>query len=136
MSQKDRDRLKVLHEAEKGLLTQKQAGMRLRLSERRVRNLLTHLREGERRDSAPGAGAASGCRLPLAVRQKVVKPAKPEYADFGPTLAAKHLAEQHGVLVSKGMLRQIPWRQGVWNRKRRWMREAHVWQPAGPAAGS
>ena len=41
MSQKDRDRLKVLHEVEKGQLTQKQAGMQLKLSERWVRDLLS-----------------------------------------------------------------------------------------------
>jgi len=44
MSQKDRDRLKVLHEAESGHLTQKQAGAQLNLSERWVRKLLARLR--------------------------------------------------------------------------------------------
>src|SRR2546425_5948597 len=34
MSQRDRDRLKVLHEAEKGHVTQKQAGEQLKLSDR------------------------------------------------------------------------------------------------------
>src|SRR6266702_1267132 len=45
MTQKDRDRLKVLHEADKGHLTQKQAGVQLKLSERWVRELLARLRE-------------------------------------------------------------------------------------------
>ncbi len=39
MSARDRDRLKVLHEAEKGHLTQKQAGVQLKVSERWVRKL-------------------------------------------------------------------------------------------------
>ena len=45
MSQRERDRLKVLHEAEKGHLTQKQAGVQLKVSERWVRKLVSRLRK-------------------------------------------------------------------------------------------
>ena len=45
MNQRDRDRLKVLHETEKGHVTQKQAGAQLRVSERWVRKLVSRLRE-------------------------------------------------------------------------------------------
>ena len=45
MSARDRDRLKVLHEAEKGHLTQKQAGVQLKVSERWVRKLVGRLRK-------------------------------------------------------------------------------------------
>jgi len=45
MSARDRDRLKVLHEAEKGHLTQKQAGVQLKVSERWVRKLMARLRK-------------------------------------------------------------------------------------------
>ena len=36
MTPRERDRLQVLHEAEKGHLTQKQAGVRLKVNERWV----------------------------------------------------------------------------------------------------
>src|SRR5579859_6389614 len=45
MSTRERERLKVLHEAEKGHLTQKQAGAQLKLSERWVRKLVGRLRK-------------------------------------------------------------------------------------------
>jgi DNA-binding Lrp family transcriptional regulator len=45
MSQRERDRLKVLHEAGQGQITQKQAGEQLRMSERQVRRLLKRIRE-------------------------------------------------------------------------------------------
>ena len=45
MDQKDRDRLKVLHEVEQGHLTQVQAGEQLGLSERWIRKLLKRKRE-------------------------------------------------------------------------------------------
>ena len=109
MSQRDRDRLKVLHEAEKGHLTQKQAGAQLKLGERWVRKLLARLRqEGDRGILHRLRGRASKRRLAEAVRQKVVRLVKREYADFGPTLAAEYLAEQHGVEISKETLRQYP----------------------------
>jgi hypothetical protein len=129
MSQKDWDRLKVLHAAEKGLLTQKQAGLQLRLSERWVRKLLTRLREeGDGGIVHRLRGRGSKRRLPEAVRQKLVKLVKREYGDFGPTLAAEYLAQQHGVQVSKETLRQILMAAGVWKRKRRRVEEVHVWR--------
>ena len=40
MSQRERDRLKVLHEVRKGKLTQVEAGRQLKLSTRQVRRLI------------------------------------------------------------------------------------------------
>ena len=129
MSQKDWDRLKVLHAVGKGLLTQKQAGLQLRLSERWVRKLLVRLRqEGDRGIVHRLRGRASKRRLPEALRQRVVKLVKREYADFGPTLAAEYLAKEHGLQVSKETLRQMLMVAGVWKRKRRRVEEVHVWR--------
>ena len=44
MGQKERDRLKVLHETDKRRITQKQAAEQLGITERRVRQLLARLR--------------------------------------------------------------------------------------------
>ena len=130
MGQKDWDRLKVLQAVEKGLLTQKQAGMQLSLSGRWVRKLLVRLRqEGGRGILHRLRGRASKRRLPEAVRQRVVKLVKREYADFGPTLAAEYLAKRHGVQVSKETLRQVLMAAGVWKRKRRRGEEVQVWRP-------
>src|SRR3989441_11245990 len=86
MSQRDRDRLKVLHEAEKGHLTQRQAGERLKLSERGVRKLVARLRkEGDGGILHRLRGRASKRKIPEAVRQRAVRLVRREYADFGPT---------------------------------------------------
>jgi DNA-binding Lrp family transcriptional regulator len=129
LSGKDRDRLKVLHEAEKGHLTQKQAGAELKLSERWVRKLLPRLRrEGDGGILHRLRGRASKRRLAEALRQKMVRLVKREYGDFGPTLAAEYLAERHGIQVSKETLRQVLMAAGVWKRKRRRVEEVHVWR--------
>jgi DNA-binding Lrp family transcriptional regulator len=68
MSQKDWEGLKVLHAAGEGLLTQKQAGLQLGLSERWVRKLLVRLgQEGDRGIVHRLRGRASKRRLPEAV---------------------------------------------------------------------
>ncbi|HEV2350245.1 MAG TPA: helix-turn-helix domain-containing protein, partial [Terriglobia bacterium] len=120
MNQKERDRLKVLHEAEEGQLTQKQAGAQVKLSERWVRELVGRLRkEGDGGILHRLRGRASKRKLGAAVRAKVVRLVKREYADFGPTLAAEYLGEKHGVVMSKESVRQILMEAGVWKRKRR-----------------
>lgn len=129
MSQRDRDRLKVLHEAERGHITQKQAGERLKLSERWVRKLVARLREeGDGGILHRLRGRASKRKIPQAVREKAVKLVKREYADFGPTLAAEYLAEEHGVRVSKETLRHWLMEAAVWKRQRRRVEEVHVWR--------
>jgi len=129
MSPRERDRLKVLHEAEKGHLTQKQAGAQLKLSERWVRKLVARLRkDGDGGILHRLRGRPSKRKLGEAVRAKVVRLVKREYADFGPTLAAEYLAERHGVVVSKESVRQILMEAGVWKRKRRRVEEVHVWR--------
>ena len=136
MSARDRDRLEVLHEAEKGHLTQKQAGVQLKLSERWVRKLVARLRkEGDVGILHRLRGRASKRKLGAAVRAKVVRLVKREYPDFGPTLAAEYLGEKHGVVVSKESVRQILMEAGVWKRKRRRVEEVHVWRARRPCCG-
>src|ERR1035437_6341781 len=97
MKQADRDRLKVLHEVEKGHLGEKEAGEQLKLSERWVRKLASRLRkEGDGGILHRLRGRASKRRITEAGREKGWKLVKREYGDFGPTLAAEYLAEKHG----------------------------------------
>src|SRR6266700_530635 len=120
MSQREGDGLKVLHEAEKGHLTQKQAGAKLKLSERWVRKLVARLRkDGDGGILHRLRGRPSKRKLCEAVRAKGVHLVKREYDDLGPTHADEYLAEWHGVVVSKESVRQILMEEGVWKRKRR-----------------
>src|SRR3989454_8091549 len=120
MTPRDRDRLKVLDEAEKGHLTQRQAGERLKLSERGVRKLVARLRkEGDGGILHRLRGRASKRKIPEAVRQRAVRLVRREYADFGPTLAAEYLAKEHRVEVSKETLRKWLSEAGGWKRERR-----------------
>ena len=130
LSRKDRDRLKVLHEAERGHLTQREAGEQLGLSGRWARQLLARLRqEGDRGIVHRLRGQASNRRLARAVQRRAVKLVKTRYGDFGPTLAAEYLKEKHGLRVSKETLRQLLIAEGVWRARPRRVEEVHGWRP-------
>jgi transposase len=129
LSRRDRDRLKVLHEAERGHLTQRQAGAQLKLSGRWVRKLVARLRqEGDGGILHRRRGRASKRKIPEAVRRKAVQWVEREYRDFGPTLAAEYLAEKQRLRVSKETLRQWLLEAGVWKRKRWRVEEVHLWR--------
>jgi len=130
MSQRERDRLKVLHEVQKGHLTQRQAGRHLGLTDRWVRKLLGRLRtEGDGGMVHGLRGRASNRRLPAALRERAVARVQECYRDFGPTLAMECLAKRDRIPVSKETLRKWLIEAGVWKAKRRRVKEVHTWRP-------
>ena len=49
--------------------------------------------------------------------------------DYGPTLAAEELAEQHGIRISRETLRQWLIEAKLWRRRRARVEHIHVWRP-------
>jgi transposase len=106
LSQRERDRLRVLHEVQQGHLTQVAAAARVKLSDRQVRRLLLRIREQGDRAVVHGLrGRPSNRKLAGPFEQKILARVRQRYADFGPTLAAEHLAKE-GFLVSRETLRK------------------------------
>jgi len=130
MSQRERDRLQVLHEVEKGQLRQKQAAAQLGLTDRWVRKLLGRLRaEGDRGVVHRSRGQPSHRKLPEAWRARAVARVQAAYRDFGPTLAGEYLAKHDGIPVSKETLRQWLMAAGIWKARPRRVKEVHTWRP-------
>src|SRR3569832_2105478 len=94
MSQKERDRLKVLHEASKGQITQQQAAEQLRCSDRQIRRLLTKLKGiGDVCVIHGLRGRPSNHRTTEdTARRAMEELRRPECRGFGPTFAAEHLS--------------------------------------------
>jgi len=106
LSQRERDRLRVLHEIQQKQITQIAAARRLKISDRHIRRLLLRLEEyGDRAVIHGLRGRASNRRLAERVELKIMRRVRQRYADFGPTLAAEHLA-QEGLPVSRETLRK------------------------------
>ena len=130
LSQRERDRLKVLHEVEDGHLRQVDAARRLSLSDRHVRRLLDRVRaEGDRGVLHRLRGRPSNCKIAERIRQRVCRQLQQaRYAGFGPTLAAEKLRAQ-GVTVSRETLRQWMAQDGQWRVRHRRIEAVHVWRP-------
>jgi len=129
LSQRERDRLKVLHEVEQGHLKQVEAAERLRLSDRQVRRLSVRVRtEGDRGVLHRLRGRPSNRKIPNPYQQRLLERVRRRYADFGPTLAAEHLAEDDGLRVSRETLRKWMSAVGLWRPRPRQLRQVHVWR--------
>ncbi len=135
LSQKERDRLKVLHSIEQGERTQAEAARQLRLSDRQVRRLLVRVRaEGDRGIVHRLRGRPSNRRIPAHCQQRILARVRRRYADFGPTLAGEHL-EQDGLMVSRETLRKWMSAAQLWHPRRRKVKSIHVWRERRAAFG-
>jgi len=128
MSQRERDRLRVLHEVKQRHLTQVEAARRLKITDRHVRRMLNRI--GERGDGGMVhqlRGRPSNRKLEAGWQQKILARVRQRYADFGPTLAAEHLA-QEDLPVSRETLRKWMIQQQLWRPRRQRVKAVHVWR--------
>src|SRR6202045_1611590 len=128
LSQRERDRLKVLHEVKQKHLSQVAAAARLKVTDRQVRRMLLRIRE--RGDSALVhglRGRPSNRKLAARWEQKILSRLRQRYADFGPTLAAEHLA-QEGLSVSRETLRKWMTKAALWRPRSQRVKTVHVWR--------
>jgi DNA-binding Lrp family transcriptional regulator len=129
LTSKDRDRLKVLHEAEKGHIPQREAALQLKMSERWVRKLLQRMRQkGDRAVVHQLRGRTSNRKIGAKVQQKALAIRQREYPDFGPTLTAEYLASKHKIKVSRETLRKWMVEAKTWKAKRQRIEQIHTWR--------
>lgn len=130
LSEKERDRLKVLHEVEQGHLKQREGAEQVGMSERGFRKLLRRFRQKQDGAVVHGLrGRSSKRRLKLETASQAVTAVQTRYRDFGPTLAAEYLEKDLEIRLSRETLRQLLIREGIWKAKPRRVREVHVWRP-------
>lgn len=130
LSEKERDRLKVLHEVEQGQRKQRQAAEQLGMSERGFRKLLKRYRDKQDGAVVHGLrGRRSNRRLKEETAQQAVEAVRRQYGDFGPTLAAEYLKKDLEIQLSRETLRRLLMREGIWKAKARQVGEVHVWRP-------
>jgi hypothetical protein len=130
LSEKERDRLKVLHEVRQGHLTQSQAAEQVGMSERGFRKLLKRFRKNKDLAVVHGLrGRRSNRGLAEEMASKAVQAVRQEYRDFGPTLAAEYLDKDLQISLSRETLRQLMIREGIWKAKTQKISEVHVWRP-------
>jgi hypothetical protein len=70
---------------------------------------------------------SSNRKLTARLEQKILARQRQRYADFGPTLAAEHLA-QEGFPVSRETLRKWMTTAALWRPRSQRVKAAHVWR--------
>ena len=120
MSTKERRRLEMLSRVKDGGITLKKSAELLSLSYRQMRRIFKRYREeGDQGLVHKGRGRISNRRISAEKKRAILDLYTQKYEDFGPTLAAEHLARRDGYVINPETLRQWLIKNGLWKRKRR-----------------
>jgi transposase len=118
LSSKELSRTEVMGRVKAGNWCLREAGDLLELSYRQAKRIWARYREGGAKALQHGnCGRHSNRAYGEEFRRAVLERVKSRYADFGPRLAAEHLASEDELAVHAETLR-------------RWMREAGLWRRA------
>jgi Helix-turn-helix domain len=119
MSLKECIRLEALGRVKRGEVTVVEAAELAGLSLRQARRVWKRFKaEGDAGLIHKLRGRLSNRRLPVEVRDRVVKRHQEQYADFGATLACEKLADE-GLVLSPDTLTALLKERGLWQRQRR-----------------
>jgi len=120
MTQRDIDRVKVLHLAIQKRITQAKAGELLDLSREWINHLCQMIKEkGDRAIIHGLRGQPSNHRLPAKLIDETKKKLKERYSDFGPTLATEKLREIENIKLSNETIRHLMIDLDLWEEKKR-----------------
>lgn len=127
MSIKEAERLSVMRQVDKKILTLFEAGKELELSLRQTKRVRKrYLEQGEQGLISLKRGKKSNRKICQEFRDKAIRLIKTKYSDFGPTLASEKLASLNGIKVSDETLRKWLIEEGIWKSKKK--KEAKIYQ--------
>jgi hypothetical protein len=120
MSETERRRLEVFGRVKKGEMSLVGASELLRLSYRQTKRIWSRYQEdGDAGLVHKGRGRASNRQPKVGLREQVLALYEEHYHDYGPTLAAECLAEEHSLKVPVATLRRWLVGAGLWKRTRK-----------------
>src|SRR5512133_703260 len=119
MSNKELDRLKVVHSVINNKLTWQEAASQLDLSNRQIGRLVLRVRkEGNKGIIHRLRGKPSNHQLPPGLAEHAAAIVKEYYDDFGPTFANEKLLERHKIDISVSTLRTAMIGADIWHPRR------------------
>jgi hypothetical protein len=129
MSQKERDRIRVLEDVVAGRLKQCQAAEILHLSTRQLRRIARRYRTDGDHGLVHGLrGRQSNRKIVREIKKTALKHLRKEYRGFGPTLAAEKLLERQSICLSRETVRQWMMAEGLWQGRKQRVKH-HRWRP-------
>ena len=120
LSSQELSRVEVMGRVKAGNLRLGEASQLLERSYRQAKRIWARYRAGGAKALQHGnCGRRSNRAYPRKLRAAVLDQVKARYEDFGPTLAAEHLASDDGLEVHAETLRRWLREAGLWQRQRR-----------------
>jgi transposase len=120
LSRKELSRVEVMGRVKARSLRLREAAELLELSYRQGKRIWARYREGGAKAlQHANCGRVSNRAYTAKFRAAVLKQVKARYEDFGPTLAAEHLASDDALEVHAETLRRWMKQAGLWQRQRR-----------------
>jgi len=120
LSRKELSRVEVMGRVKARSLRLREAAEMLELSYRQTKRVWARYRDkGAKALQHGNCGRVSNRAYEAKFRAAVLKQVQARYEDFGPTLAAEHLASDDGLEVHAETLRRWLKEAGVWQRHRR-----------------
>jgi transposase len=120
LSRKELSRVEVMSRVKARSLRLREAAELLELSYRQGKRIWARYRDGGAKALQHGnCGRVSNRAYAAKFRAAVLEGVKARYEDFGPTLAAEHLASDEGLVVQAETLRRWMKEAGLWQRQRR-----------------
>lgn len=137
MSQAERDKLEWLKRARDGVVTQKYAAEQMKVTDRRVRQMLVEMKErGDAVVVHRLRGGASNRKIDDQIRKKALQIlAEPDWHDFGPTFGSEQLAKRQDIHVSKETLRSWMIGAGMWKGRKQKIEAVHCQRERRRCAG-
>ena len=123
MSTREMRRVEVMGRVQRGELKLVEAAELLELSYRQVKRLNKRYQAGGARALVHHSVGRSSNRADPERRKQALQLVRKHYSGepherFGPTLAAEHLAQDHGLVVARETLRGWMLAEGLWSRRR------------------
>lgn len=131
MTVKEANRLSIMRQIDKKILTLKKASEELGISLRQaIRVRKRYLEDGESGLISRHFGKASANKIDKQIKEEVIQVLKGEdYVDFGPTLAGEKLESKYGYYISRETLRKWMIEEGLWKAKMQKHRRIHQRRP-------
>jgi transposase len=122
-TEKDREKIKIMEQVIKKLITMNEAASILSISYRQVKRLKkAYISKGDAGLIHKSRGKPSNRKLPEDFTKGILELYKTRYIGFGPTLASEKL-EKDGYKIDHETLRKLLIKEGLWELKRK--REQH-----------
>jgi transposase len=130
LTQREEDKLDVIHAALAGKITNGQAAAMLDISSRQVKRLKNKVRrQGYLAVIHKLKGQQSNHHIEESVKEQALTVIKQRYSDFKPTFATEKLEENYDIHISRETTRRWMTKIGLWKPRKQKQLSYHSWRP-------